>query len=114
MLELTQRYQNLEGYLIVATSIARSAIRNACGEYTAREFQTMRSSVSKTMEDYIRADLKNKVSTTVLSLNLKNIDRPQGYQDAVSVSEQALADIELARKQEEQELIKANTALKVY
>jgi len=86
-------------------------VRNACGRYTAREFQTKRADVAKAMEDATRFDLGEAVSARVLTLNLRNIDRPAGYQDAVSASEAALADIELAKKEREQKLIMAGTVL---
>jgi len=91
--------------------VGRSSVRNACGVYTAREFQTARAAVAGSMEESVRQDLAEAVATTVLTLNLRNIDRPKGYQDAVSASEAALADIELAKKEEEQKLIKARTVL---
>ena len=49
--------------------------------------------------------------TTLLVLNLRNIDRPDGYQAAVDVSEAALADIELASKERQQKMIMANTSV---
>jgi hypothetical protein len=109
--DLTLRYVNFDGYLQVVTSLSRSSLRNACGLYGAREFQTRRSDVSKSMEEILSKDLRESLSTTLMTLNLKNIDRPQGYQAAVEVSEAALADISLARQEEEQKLIKAKTVL---
>uniref|UniRef100_A0A6T8I7S2 Band 7 domain-containing protein n=1 Tax=Hemiselmis andersenii TaxID=464988 RepID=A0A6T8I7S2_HEMAN len=108
---LTLKFIDFNGYKDVVTSVSRSSVRNACGGWTAREFQTNRAAVAKSMEDALRMDLANKMSTTVLTLNLRNVDRPEGYQNAVDISEAALADIELAKKEEEQQLIKANTVL---
>jgi len=109
--DLTLKFINWEGYQNVVFSVARSSVRNACGRYTAREFQTKRADVAKAMEDATRFDLGEAVSARVLTLNLRNIDRPAGYQDAVSASEAALADIELAKKEREQKLIMAGTVL---
>jgi hypothetical protein len=109
--DLTLKYKDFEGYTAVVQGVSRSSVRNACGKYTARDFQTARAAVAGSMEESVRQDLAESVSTTVLTLNLRNIDRPQGYQDAVSASEAALADIELAKKEEEQKLIKAKTVL---
>eukprot|EP00283_Hemiselmis_rufescens_P006309 CAMPEP_0173421504 /NCGR_PEP_ID=MMETSP1357-20121228/2590_1 /TAXON_ID=77926 /ORGANISM="Hemiselmis rufescens, Strain PCC563" /LENGTH=449 /DNA_ID=CAMNT_0014384421 /DNA_START=102 /DNA_END=1451 /DNA_ORIENTATION=- len=108
---LTLKFVNFEGYTNVVTSVSRSSVRNACGAWTAREFQTNRAAVAKSMEDLLRLDLATQMSTTVLTLNLRNVDRPAGYQEAVDISEAALADIELAKKEEEQQLIKATTVL---
>ena len=109
--DLTLKYINFEGYTAVVQSASRSSVRNACGNYDARQFQTARAAVASAMEQAVRKDLAESLSTTVLTLNLRNIDRPKGYQDAVSASEAALADIELAKKEEEQKLIKAKTVL---
>merc|ERR1712124_14131 len=48
----------------------------------------------------------------VLTLNLRNIERPKLYGDAVNRREAARADIQLANEQELQELVKANTTIK--
>ena len=108
---LTLNYVNFQGYETVLTFTSRSSVRNACGYFTAREFQTRRSAVAKMMEDLLRQDLKENMFTTLLVLNLRNIDRPDGYQAAVDVSEAALADIELASKERQQKMIMANTSV---
>ena len=81
--DLTLRYIDYAGYTNIVTSVGRSSVRNACGIFTAREFQTRRADVANAMEENVRKDLGETMSTTVLTLNLRNIDRPKGYQDAV-------------------------------
>jgi len=109
--ELTLKFKNFDGYTDVVTAVSRSSVRTACGHFTARQFQTDRAAVAQKMEDYVRSDMQESLYSTVFQLNLRNIDRPAGYQDAVAVSEAALADIELATKEKEQQIIKANTLL---
>ena len=109
--ELTLKYVNYEGWLRVMSLASRASVLNVCGDYTAREFQTARASVAKSMEDAMRVDLGEPFSARVLQLNLRNIERPKIYQDAVEASESALADIELAKKEEEQKMIQARTLL---
>jgi len=109
--KLTLDFINFQGYMDVVTMVSRASVRNACGYFTAREFQTKRSEVAKKMEEILMTDLQETMATKMLVLNLRNIDRPVGYQTAVDASEAALADIELARKEEQQQLIKAETVL---
>lgn len=108
---LTLNFVDFEGYQKIVSSVSTSAIRNACGGFTAREFQTNRATVAQSMEASVRADLSQYLFTTVLTVNLRNIERPEKYQNAVDISEAALADIELAKKQEEQQVIMARTML---
>lgn len=108
---LTLRYIDFEGYQRVVYSVSRSSVRNSCGDFSALEFQTMRDDVQKDMESRVRKDLKDFLFTTVLTLNLRNIERPHQYQFAVNAREAARADISLAEKETEQELTKANTIL---
>jgi hypothetical protein len=111
--QLSLDFHDFEGYMKVVESVAGASIRNACGDWDARAFQTMRGAVADGMEDAVRADLSETMRTTVLQLNLRNIDYAgDSYERAVDVSQVASADIELAMKQEEQQLIKANTVLK--
>mmetsp|Transcript_24197 Transcript_24197/g.38981 ORF Transcript_24197/g.38981 Transcript_24197/m.38981 type:complete len:422 (+) Transcript_24197:4-1269(+) len=109
--ELTLKFKDFDGYTEVVTAVTRSSVRTACGDFTARQFQTNRAAVSQKMEDYVRQDMEQSLFSSLFQLNLRNIERPIGYQDAVAVSEAALADIELAKKEKEQQIIKATTIL---
>ena len=62
----------------VVTLMSKASVLNVCGMFTAREFQTRRGDVAKSMEDTVREDLEKLASTRVLSLNLRNIERPKG------------------------------------
>ena len=61
------------------------------------------------MTEKVGDDLRSMLDATVLTLNLRNIERPFKYQDAVNARESARADIDLADEQRKQELTKAST-----
>lgn len=108
-LALTKRYKDWESYLEVVTLSARSSVRNSCGDFTALEFQTRRDEVQRDMTKKVGLDLESMLSATVLTLNLRNIERPWEYAEAVNARESARADIDLANEQRKQEMTKATT-----
>lgn len=111
VLNLTLMYKDFEEYDQIVTMTARSSVRNSCGDFTALEFQTMRDSVQRDMATKVSNDLRLLLKAEVLTLNLRNIERPHKYQDAVNAREAARADIDLAIYQRKQQIVKANTQL---
>lgn len=109
--ELTLLYETFDNYNNVAYSMSRSAVRNTCGNFTALEFQTLRDQVQESMTQALKDSL-SVIHGQVFLLNIRNIMRPARYADAVNRGEAALADIDLAREEERQQLVKANTTIK--
>jgi hypothetical protein len=105
--DLTMKFRDFDNYKSLVEIQARSAIRHACGDYTAEQFQSARADVqNKTEVNVKRFALKN-FDAIVKLLQLKNIARPARYQAAVEAAETAKADIKLAENQRDQELTKA-------
>jgi len=106
--DLTMKYRDFENYEALVKIQARSAIRHACGDYTAEQFQTERAAVQTKMENNVKNYTATNFGAIVKLLQLKNIQRPAAYQRAVEESEAARADITLAQNERDQELTKAN------
>merc|ERR1711871_652510 len=105
---LTLMYKSFEDYEKVVNVQARSSIRHGCRNVTALEFQTQRSAVREKLETELITDV-TKLHSDVFDVQLRNIDRPQAYEAAVSEKETARADIDLAKNQRKQENVKAQT-----
>lgn len=106
--KLSLKFRNFDTYKDLVKIQAKSAIRHACGDFTAEEFQTERAAVQLKMEGNVKNYTKTNYDAIVKLLQLKNIDRPIAYQVAVETSEAARADIILAENQRAQEITKAS------
>ena len=90
---------------------SRSAIRNACAEFTTQEFQTQRSLVQSAIYDKLAARLASYLDTDVVDVQLTFIERPAGYEYEVDRKEAARNDIDKAENERAQALTQANTVL---
>jgi len=90
--------------------LARSAVRHACSQYSAIEFQTERILVQKTMTD-LTSESMSYLFVTIEDLQLKNIARPDAFQNAVQDKETARTDIELAQAERQQKILEVEATL---
>jgi len=80
------------------------------------EFQNKRGIIQSTMEGNLKLKLEGNeieegVNAVAISLQLKNVDLPEAYYNAVAEKQAAEEDIALAIAQRQQETTKANTEL---
>jgi len=107
---MTETYKNNKEFSGLIISCARSAIRHACSQYTAIEFQTERIVVQKTMKDLTSLSV-SYLFVTIEDLQLKNIERPDDFQSAVQDKETARTDIDLAEAERRQKILEVEATL---
>ena len=84
--------QDFEG--VVAT-IIRSAVRDACSNFTAESFYTNRGGIQIAMLDRTRSRLEEAFVTAAF-LQLLNVQLPGRFEQAIKNKEEARADVEVA------------------
>lgn len=111
-------YRDFNKWAQVVSSAGASAIQHSCSEFEISNFQNQRAVIQTRMEDNLRWKLEGFKNATdpgvyahVVALQLQNVDLPVEYSSAVAEKQGANEDIELARRQRQQEITKANTAL---
>lgn len=113
------KYRNFENWARIVEVAGNSAVQHACSLFEVSNFQNKRGVIQSTMEDYLRIKLEGVegssddvgVYATALSLQLRNVDLPSEYREAVSEKQQAAEDITLAKNQRLQLTTKARTQL---
>jgi len=113
-----ERYRDFYKWATVVESAAVAALQHSCADYDILDFQQQRGIIQNTMEDRLRVRLegpekdgKTGVYAKAISLQLRNLDLPDKYTNAVSEKQAAAEDIQLAKNQRIQETTKANTRL---
>lgn len=112
------KYRDFENWSTIVESAAISAVQHTCSEFNVSNFQNMRGEIQRRMEDNLRLKLEGEagdgesgVYARAVSLQLRNVDLPFKYQEAVAVKQSATEDITLARNERIQETTKARTDL---
>lgn len=112
------KYRNVDKWKEVVTAAGNSAVHHSCSEFKIGEFQQKRGIIQSTMEDNLRIKLEGPeddrdagVYALAISLQLKNVELPSEYSNAVAAKQSAAEEIELARNQRTQETTKAQTRL---
>lgn len=90
--------------------IAREEIRDVSSKYTAIEFFSNRTGIGFDMEDTLRTAL-SQVFTDVPGFQLRNVDLPDSFEDAIERSEVARQEIEIAKLEQQAALVRAQTAI---
>mmetsp|Transcript_17361 Transcript_17361/g.31850 ORF Transcript_17361/g.31850 Transcript_17361/m.31850 type:complete len:309 (-) Transcript_17361:42-968(-) len=109
--DLTVEHKDFEMYSKLIDEQARSSVMHACGDYTAEQYQTLRSEVTLAMQEEVKSNLLTRLQATVQEFQLRVVDRPKVYEDIVKEKEVARSDIPLAENQREQAITKAQTSL---
>ena len=97
----------------------RSAIQHTCSDFTIASFQNQRGTIQSRMLENLRLKLEgdpsdeqdNGVYAVAISVQLRFLQLPTEYQNAVAEKQSAEEDIVLARNQRRQETTKATTEL---
>lgn len=114
------KYRDFKTWSIIVEAAGNSAVQHTCSEYNVTDFQTLRNAIQDSMLDNLREKLEGSLNEGITddgvyalanSLQLKNINLPQQYKDAVSEKQKAEEDIALAKNQRTQESTKAQTEL---
>jgi regulator of protease activity HflC (stomatin/prohibitin superfamily) len=111
-------FRNFEKWAEVVAAAGNSAVQHTCSEFTITNFQNQRGIIQTRMEANLRLKLEGESGTGVdgvyaraISLQLRNVDLPEEYQQAVREKQSANEDIALAQNQRTQETTKAQTQL---
>jgi prohibitin 2 len=113
------KYRDFDKWSNVVEAAGTSAVQHTCSEFNISNFQNQRGVIQNRVEENLRMrlegteenDYKDGIFALAISLQLRNVELPLEYQQAVSEKQAANEDIQLAINQRTQEVTKANTAL---
>ena len=112
------KYRDYENWQKVVAAAGNSAVQHTCSEFNISNFQNKRGIIQNRMEENLRLKLEggeesgdDGVYALAISLQLRNVDLPEEYRNAVEEKQSAEEDIALAKNQRTQETTKAMTAL---
>lgn len=127
VLDLTTQYQfpkeNLHKVLAMygeaeaahtfLVTVTRDSIRDTCGNYTAESFFFQRGDIEAAMLLNLRGDFSvAETYANVGFLQLKNVNLPDRFEDAIKAKQLAIQDSEKALNERAQKLIEVDTLLK--
>jgi len=112
------KYRDFENWAKVVEAAGNSAIHHSCADFQISNFQNMRGAIQTTMEDNLRLKLEgvqedgsDGVYARAISLQLRNVELPEEYREAVREKQAAAEDIILAQNERTQETTRAQTTL---
>ena len=118
ILTVVRKYRDYDKWSDIVEAAGTSAVQHTCSDFNIADFQKQRGVIQSSMEDNLRLKLEGAkedgsdgVYARAISLQLRNIDLPEEYQEAVAEKQRAAEDIELAKNQRTQETTKAQTEL---
>lgn len=116
-----QKYRDFSKWSTIVEAAGNSAVQHSCSAFNVTNFQSMRNLIQVDMFEELKKKLEGSngmddnthdgVYARAVSLQLKNVELPNEYTNAVSDKQSAKEDIALAKNQRNQELTKANTEL---
>ena len=118
MLPAIIKYREFEKWADIVEAAGLSAIHHSCSEYIISDFQSKRGQIQVRMEENLRLKLEGDTSQDLegvyamaVSLQLRNLELPREYNNAIGEKQSAEEDIALAINQRKQETTKAQTEL---
>lgn len=115
---MTTKYRNFDSWATLVEKTGASAIQHTCSDFSVVDFQKSRSLIQQAMERELSIRLEGPledgesgVYAIAIALQLRNVEVPEEYWEAVYRKQVAQEDIELARNQRSQEITKAQTEL---
>lgn len=119
ILNVIEKYRDYKGWSITVQAAGNSAVQHTCSDFNVTDFQSLRAVIQDEMFDNLRIKLEGSlegitddgVYALASSLQLKYVDLPSEYRQAVSGKQRAEEDIALARNQRIQETTKSQTEL---
>ncbi len=107
--ELTKTFRDFDNYVEFVTDSAMSVATHTCGDFSAEEFQTRRSSVALELESEISEELFSLFRARVAQVQLNNIRRPNDYERVVTEKENSRSEIALAENERAQAITRGET-----
>lgn len=119
ILNVIEKYRDYKGWSITVQAAGNSAVQHTCSDFNVTDFQSLRAVIQDEMFDNLKIKLEGSlegitddgVYALASSLQLKYVDLPSEYRQAVSGKQRAEEDIALARNQRIQETTKSQTEL---
>ena len=121
IISVVTKYRDYKGWSTVVEAAGNSAVQHTCSQFNVTDFQNLRNVIQDAMHDNLRIKLEGSVAAGNItddgvyafasSLQLRNVELPVEYKNAVSEKQSAEEDIALAKNQRTQETTKANTEL---
>jgi regulator of protease activity HflC (stomatin/prohibitin superfamily) len=112
------KYRDFDKWATVVEAAGSSAVQRTCSQFETVSYQNQRGNIQNTMEESLRDKLEGPekdgaggVYARAMSLQLRDVNLPTPYKDAVAAKQAAAEDIELARNQRSQATTMAQTAL---
>lgn len=90
---------------------SRDNLRDTTSLYTAIQFFNNRSLIGVTMEESLNTVFKDLYGTNIPAFQLRSIDLPDSFEDALERAEVARQEIEIAKLEQEKALIDAQTKI---
>jgi len=116
-----ENYRDYPKWSRIVEAAGNSAIQHSCSAFNVTNFQSLRNLIQLDMFEELKQKLEGTdsaddethdgVYARAISLQLKNVNLPAEYTNAVSDKQSAKEDIALAKNQRNQELTKGNTEL---
>lgn len=118
LLPVVKKYSDFRTWERIVVAAGESAVQHSCSLFTISNFQNKRGVIQATMEENLRGKLEGPDGTgasgtyaRAISLQLRDVELPVEYRNAVSEKQSAAEDITLAKNQRSQETTKASTLL---
>jgi len=94
--------------------LSRESIRQSCSNFTVNDFAQARGAVEQAMQYNLAADfVSSDAHATGSLLQLKNVEYPTDYQNALTATTQAKTDLQNAVNERPNQLTQANTTFAV-
>ena len=126
IVDAIENYRDFKTWSTVVEAAGNSAIQHTCSEFNVTNFQTKRALIQTAMQDNLQFKLEGSVEgklqeslngtlndsgvyALATSLQLRNVELPEAYKNAIANKQRAEEDIALAGNQRTQETTKATT-----
>eukprot|EP00551_Chaetoceros_affinis_P004833 CAMPEP_0203664260 /NCGR_PEP_ID=MMETSP0090-20130426/1709_1 /ASSEMBLY_ACC=CAM_ASM_001088 /TAXON_ID=426623 /ORGANISM="Chaetoceros affinis, Strain CCMP159" /LENGTH=322 /DNA_ID=CAMNT_0050527447 /DNA_START=200 /DNA_END=1168 /DNA_ORIENTATION=+ len=117
IIDAIESYRDFKTWSQVVEAVSESAVQHTCSDFNVTDFQSKRTVIQDAMQNSLKIKLEGSASgitddgvyAFANSLQLKNVELPQEYKDAISSKQRAEEDIALAKNQRRQETTKAQT-----
>mmetsp|Transcript_3977 Transcript_3977/g.5837 ORF Transcript_3977/g.5837 Transcript_3977/m.5837 type:complete len:351 (-) Transcript_3977:247-1299(-) len=120
IVDAVEEFRDFKTWSKVVEAAGNSAVQHTCSEFNVTDFQGMRGIIQDSMLENIRVKLQGSstkitsdgVYALASSLQLRNVELPGEYKNAIASKQRAEEDILLATNQRKQEITRASTELK--
>ena len=102
-----------EQYEEVMIKIVMDSINKVSNTYTAYNFFTDRAVISEDMEEEVELALNTTMHTVIKFFQLKNVDLPNSFEDAIQLTEVKKQDIDKAEAERSKVLVEIETRLQL-